>query len=324
MTVWQPTAQIETLKHRARILQNVRAFFAERNVTEVQVPAITTSGITEVHIDSITLDLLSEQAYLHTSPEYPMKRLLAAGFGDCYYLGSVFRQGESGTKHNPEFCMLEWYRVDFELEYLITEVIDLITEIIPSISNIQSFTYAEVVANYTGIDIFATSCDELKQVLKDNRIEYPQAVEQDSDLLLDLVISTLVFPNLDSKLAKEKNLTVITEYPKSQASLAKLKIDKQGREVAARFEVFVQGLEVANGYQEMQDAVVLESRFKQDNSRRKHLKKPEMPIDNYLLQAMQAGLPNCSGVALGFDRLLMLALDKTSIREVIAFPLDRC
>lgn len=324
MTVWQPTAQIETLKQRARILQNVRAFFAKRNVLEVQVPSITTASITEVHIDSIPIKLLSGNAFLHTSPEYPMKRLLAAGMGDSYYLGSVFRQGESGGEHNPEFTMLEWYRLDFELEYLITEVIDLAKEIIPNVSNFQSFSYAELVNKYTGIDIFNTNCDELQRIITDNEIDYPQDLENDVDLFLDLLMSTVIFPKLQSKNPKEKQITVLKDYPKSQAALAKLRLDEQGREVAARFEIFIDSLEIANGYQEIQDADALEARFKQDNLRRLNLNKPEMPIDKYLLEAMRDGLPNCSGVALGFDRLVMLALEKNTIQEVIAFPIDRC
>ena len=324
MTAWQPTAQIETLKQRARILQNVRAFFAKRNVLEVQVPSITTASITEVHIDSIPIKLLSGNAFLHTSPEYPMKRLLAAGMGDSYYLGSVFRQGESGGEHNPEFTMLEWYRLDFELEYLITEVIDLAKEIIPNVSNFQSFSYAELVNKYTGIDIFNTNCDELQRIITDNEIDYPQDLENDVDLFLDLLMSTVIFPKLQSKNPKEKQITVLKDYPKSQAALAKLRLDEQGREVAARFEIFIDSLEIANGYQEIQDADALEARFKQDNLRRLNLNKPEMPIDKYLLEAMRDGLPNCSGVALGFDRLVMLALEKNTIQEVIAFPIDRC
>ena len=324
MTAWQPTAQIETLKQRARILQNVRAFFAERNVLEVQVPSITTASVTEVHIDSIPIELLSGKAYLQSSSEYPMKRLLAAGMGDSYYLGSVFRQGESGGQHNPEFTMLEWYRLEFELDDLITEVIDLAKETIPNISTLQSFSYAELVNKYTGIDIFNTNCDELQRTLTDNEIDYPQDLENDVDLFLDLLISTLIFPKLQSKNPKEKLITVLKDYPKSQAALAKLRLDEKGREVAARFEVFVDGLEIANGYQEIQDADELQARFVQDNLRRLSLNKPEMPIDNYLLEAMRSGLPDCSGVALGFDRLVMLALDQTDIKDVIAFPIDRC
>ena len=324
MTAWQPTAQIETLIQRARILQNVRAFFAERNELEVQVPSITTASVTEVHIDSIPIELLSGKAYLQSSSEYPMKRLLAAGMGDSYYLGSVFRQGESGGQHNPEFTMLEWYRLEFELDDLITEVIDLAKETIPNISTLQSFSYAELVNKYTGIDIFNTNCDELQRTLTDNEIDYPQDLENDVDLFLDLLISTLIFPKLQSKNPKEKLITVLKDYPKSQAALAKLRLDEKGREVAARFEVFVDGLEIANGYQEIQDADELQARFVQDNLRRLSLNKPEMPIDNYLLEAMRSGLPDCSGVALGFDRLVMLALDQTDIKDVIAFPIDRC
>ena len=324
MTAWQPTAHIDTLKQRARILQNVRAFFAERNVLEVQVPTITTASVTEVHIDSIPVELLSGKAFLHTSPEYPMKRLLAAGMGDSYYLGSVFRQGESGGQHNPEFTMLEWYRLDFELEYLIAEVIDLATEVIPNISTIQNFSYVELIYKHTGVDVFNTSCAELKQALKDNAIDYPDGLENDIDLHLDLLISTVIFPKLKSNISNEKVLTVIKNYPKSQAALASLRKDEKGREVAARFEVFVDGVEIANGYQESQDAEILEKRFKHDNSRRISLNKSEMPIDKYLLDAITSGLPDCSGVALGFDRLVMLALGKSSIQEVIAFPIDIC
>jgi len=182
--LWRASASIDTLKKRARILQDIRAFFAKRNVIEVQVPNITISGITEVHIDSIPVNLGHQKAYLHTSPEYPMKRLLASDLGDCYYLGPVFRQGEQGNNHNPEFAMLEWYRVGFEMDDLIAEVIQFLQLLLKSKNEkclSKSMSYAEAVGKITGIDIFNTSVEELTGIMNSNDIDVPE-MPNDLDL----------------------------------------------------------------------------------------------------------------------------------------------
>lgn len=321
---WQPSADIETLKKRARILQNIRAFFAEKNVLEIEVPTLTSASVTEVHIDSIPVELFSGQAYLHTSPEYPMKRMLAAGLGDCYYLGKVFRQGESGGQHNPEFTMLEWYRLGFNIEALSQEVVSLVKTILDVPCETLELSYADVVSEYTGLDVFNSSVQDIKSVLHQHHIVLPEKMMEDHDIYLDLLVSTLVFPKLRSVTPDKKLITVINDYPISQAALAKIRIDEKGRKVAARFEVFIDGLEVANGYYEIQDAEILKKRFISDNNRRKKLGKTKMPIDDYLLEAMHSGLPDCSGVALGVDRLMMLAMGKSTIKDVISFPLEQC
>ena len=322
--LWLPTAEIETLKLRARILQSIRVFFAERNVTEVQVPSITTSSVTEVHIDSIPLEIQSGIAFLHTSPEYPMKRLLAAGMSDCYYMGSVFRQGECGDRHNPEFTMLEWYRLNYSLEQLSEEVAELVQRVLATDVDVLTISYADAVAKYTGIDIFNTNFSEIEFVLKAHSIAVADNMGEDLDIYLDLLMSTLVFPNLCDAATQIKQITIINNYPATQAALARIRSDSRGHNVAARFEVFVDGLEIANGYHEIQDVAILEQRFIEDNKRRVRLGKREMPIDAYLLSAMENGLPDCTGVALGIDRLIMLALNKQDIKEVIAFPQERC
>lgn len=304
-------------------MQNIRAFFAARNVLEVQVPCLSSSSVTEVHIDSIPVKLLSGKTFLHTSPEYPMKRLLAAGIGDCFYLGPVFRQGESGEKHNPEFTMLEWYRIGFSIKDLAHEVIELAREIMDCDVEVQHYSYADVVHEYTGIDVFDTSVSEIQEVLNQKHIDIPGGLTDDFSSCLDLLVSTLVFPNLRSASEASRRITLIQGYPASQAALAKIQKDAQGRNVAARFEVFVEGVEIANGYDEVQDAELLAQRFLQDNQRRVALGKSPMPVDKYLLEAMRSGLPECAGVALGVDRLIMLALQKNSIKDVMAFPVER-
>jgi lysyl-tRNA synthetase class 2 len=321
---WQPGADPKTLRQRARILQDIRVFFSRRKIIEVQVPLITSSSVTEVHIDSIPVQLQTENAFLHTSPEYPMKRLLAAGMDDCYFLGPVFRQGERGTLHNPEFTMLEWYRLNFSLEQLITEALDLIKSVLQSDVVEKRYAYAEALELFTGLDIYNISIDKIKNVLIDSAIDIPEDMHNELDSYLDLLMSTLVFPKLVDVSSKLKQITVIRDYPESQAALAQIHTNKDGQQIAARFEVFVDGLEIANGYQEIQDAELLELRFVNDNKKRKILGKGQMPIDTYLLDAMRAGLPDCSGVALGVDRLVMLALDKSAISEVIAFTQERC
>ena len=321
---WQPSADIETLKKRARILQNIRAFFVEKNVLEIEVPTLTSASVTEVHIDSIPVELFSGQAYMQTSPEYPMKRLLAAGMGDCFYLGKVFRQGESGGRHNPEFTMLEWYRLGFGIEELSQEVISLVETLLDVPCETQELTYAEAVSEYTGLGVFNSSIQDIKSVLHKYHIAIPDKIMDDHDIYLDLLVSTLVFPKLRSLTPDKKLITVINDYPISQAALAKIRMDEKGRKVAARFEVFVDGMEIANGYHEIQDAELLKKRFIRDNNRRKKLGKTEMPIDDYLLEAMHSGLPDCSGVALGVDRLMMLAMGKSTIQDVISFPLEQC
>jgi len=321
---WQPGADPKTLRQRARILQDIRVFFSRRKIIEVQVPLITSSSVTEVHIDSIPVQLQTENAFLHTSPEYPMKRLLAAGMDDCYFLGPVFRQGERGTLHNPEFTMLEWYRLNFSLEQLITEALDLIKSVLQTDVVEKRYAYAEALELFTGLDIYNISIDKIKNVLIDSAIDIPEDMHNELDSYLDLLMSTLVFPKLVDVSSKLKQITVIRDYPESQAALAQIHTNKDGQQIAARFEVFVDGLEIANGYQEIQDAELLELRFVNDNKKRKILGKGQMPIDTYLLDAMRAGLPDCSGVALGVDRLVMLALDKSAISEVIAFTQERC
>jgi len=323
-TNWRPTATIETLKQRARIIQNIRAFFNVREVLEVQVPAITQSGITDVNIDSLTVNLGSSIAYLHTSPEYPMKRLLAAGMPDCYFLGSVFRSAECGANHNPEFTMLEWYRLGFTMFDLIDEVLDLITLFLPhESSEVNLLSYADAFLHALEVDVNTLEIEDIQAILRVNKIDYPDLILKDE--YLDLLMSLVVIPKLTSKTDLDKpSILVIHSYPLSQAALAKENTVNPDYRTAARFEVIVNGLEIANGYEECLDADALKQRFIEDNNKRISLNKKEMPIDTKFLAAHEYELPACSGVALGIDRLCMLAMDKTHINDVIGFPIEHC
>ena len=201
---------------------------------------------------------------------------------------------------------------------------NLIEKILDIPCETRELSYADAVSEYTGLDVFNSRVQDIKSVLHQHHIAIPDNMAEDLDAYLDLLVSTLVFPKLRTQTPDKKLITVINDYPVSQAALAQIRTDQKGRKVAARFEIFVDGMEVANGYHEIQDAELLKKRFISDNKRRNKLGKTEMPIDNYLLEAMHSGLPDCSGVALGVDRLMMLALGKSNIQDVISFPLERC
>lgn len=311
---WQPGASLSMLRARARLRQQVRDFFAERGVFEVDTPVLGRYGVSEPAIDSITASGPGFDGVLQTSPEYFMKRLLAAGSGPIYQMGPVFRAGEAGRRHNPEFTMLEWYRPGFSIDALMEEVAALARAVlgigIPVIRN-----YRDLVQSHAGVDPWRDD-DAVIRGRASAVSGIPEDV-LDRGEALDLLMSHQVEPAL----AREEAVFV-RGYPPDQAALAQ--VVREGEvEVAQRFELYVRGVELCNGYRELTDAGEQRTRFEQDNRYRLARGKPEMAPDPGLLAAIEAGLPPCSGVALGLDRLLMLQTGAASLDEVLPFSVER-
>ncbi|WP_148254568.1 EF-P lysine aminoacylase EpmA [Aidingimonas lacisalsi] len=322
-TDWQPTASIETLRERARLLAHTRAFFAERGVLEVETPVLGHGGSTDVHLQSLSCEAMTdagqERLWLQTSPEFHMKRLLAAGSGPIFQLSRSFRDGEVGRRHNLEFTMLEWYRPGLDLEGMIAEVESLIRHVLPfDPGPCRHYRYRDLFRDRLGIDPLTRSLTELRDCA--SRHGGLDMSQEGRDDCLDLLMSLIIEPDLG-----QQCVAVVTDYPASQAALARHHRDAEdGSLVAARFEVYLAGLELANGYDELTDPQEQAARFADDNARRRQLGKREVAPDQRLLAALEAGLPIGSGVALGLDRLLQLALGKACVREVMAFSTSNC
>jgi lysyl-tRNA synthetase class 2 len=317
---WRPSASIENLRRRAQILAATRRFFAERDVLEVETPALSHCAVSDPFIDSIEAAYApfpggpSQPLYLQSSPEYAMKRLLAAGSGAIYQLGRAYRNGESGRRHNPEFTMLEWYRPDFDDRALMDEVEALVCGVL-SLPPIRRVTYRALFQEQLGLDPLRATLSDLKSRA---RASLDVVMEDDDrDSWLNLLMSHLIEPALAGQGA-----VFVHEFPASQAALARLRPGADGTPVAARFELFIQGMELANGYHELTDAAEQARRLEADQAGRAALGLPQRPLEDRLVSALQQGLPDCAGVALGVDRLVMLALQTHSIRDVIAFPYD--
>lgn len=289
------------LKARAQMLEAVRSFFKEKEVLEVDCPLLSNATSIDLHIDPIQ----TSTHYLITSPEYGMKRLLSEGFGDCYQLGHVFREGERSALHNPEFTLIEWYRLGFSFEEMIKETCVLI-ELFTGKQKQQSITYQKAFIEYANIDPFSASNDQIFSAIKG---ESHLSASDDRDLLLNVLLSQSIEPELG-----KSGLTVLIDYPPSQAALAVIKQEKD-IEVAKRFEVYFKGVELANGYEELTDAKKQRSRLEKANRDRKQ----PLPIDDRFLKALEKGLPKCCGVAVGFDRLLMLMLGEKHIDHILPF-----
>lgn len=315
---WQPTASIENLKKRARLLQQIRAFFLERSVLEVDTPTLSYAGLSEPNIESFQLTDSSNRLYLHTSPELPMKRLLAAGSGSIYQIARVFRQGESGRNHNPEFTLLEWYRVGWGYRELMDEIVQLLTTIIGTerlTKPAEWLSYEDAFERYLQIDPLSATADELARCAEGQGIDL-HADEMACNDWLDLLFAEKIQPQLG-----RGRISFIYDYPANQASLARLKPDNSN--LAERFELFVDGVELGNGFGELTDAKEQRARFEHDLVVRERRGAHLAPLDERFLAALEHGLPECSGVAIGIDRLLMAVLEAGSIDEVIAFPLAR-
>jgi lysyl-tRNA synthetase class 2 len=307
---WRPLASLDTLKRRAQMLAQIRAFFAERSVLEIDVPTISPFSVTDPQLDALELDIHGRRHFLQTSPEYFMKRLLAAGMGDIYSLGKAYRADEFGRIHQPEFSMLEWYRLGFDDRALIAEVVELVRSLDSKIGVVEH-TYREVFHKACGLDPHTCSTEELAQYCKQN-IEIGFELSHRSDWL-DLLFTHLVEPTLN------EGLTVICDYPACQAALARIDKDAAGTDVAKRFEIYINGIELANGYWELTDFAEQSRRFDQDNAVRRSLGKPEKIPDPYFLDAIESGLPECAGVALGVDRLVMALLKLDAIADQRCF-----
>jgi lysyl-tRNA synthetase class 2 len=313
-TDWRPGASIEVLHLRATLLQCVRQFFAQRSVLEVDTPCLLRASATDVHLDSFALPAADGSSrFLQTSPEFAMKRLLAAGSGPIYQLCKCFRLGESSARHNPEFTMLEWYRPGYSLDDLMTEVATLITQLL-GIEVFASRAYADVFAECTGLNPHSCSDAELESVARE-RLDVQARDMQRSDWL-DLLMSHLVEPQMHGAV-------FVYDFPWPQASLSKIERNAAGEQVARRFELFIDGLEIANGYDELRDAGELLHRSEADNAQRQQQGLPAIPIDEKLLAAHRHGLPDCAGVALGFDRVVMLKGDLDHIDQALAFTDQR-
>lgn len=313
---WRPTASRTALEARARLLADIRSFFAERDVLEVETPVLSRAGNTDPSIASLHTDE-PRPRYLRTSPEYPMKRLLAAVGSDIYELGRVFRAGESGARHNPEFTLLEWYRVGWTWQALADEVVTLLRQCGGGRFDdwtCEHVTYRGLFLRHTGLDPFTATESDCEALAAERGIG---AGPMDLRDWLDLLLSHLVQPALAGAL-----ITVVHDFPADQAALARTRDDER-HTVAERFEVYLGAAELANGYQELGDAAELRRRFEGDNRRRAARGDGQLPVDETLLAAMEHGLPDCAGVALGVDRLLMALLGAEHIDMVLAFPAHR-
>lgn len=315
-TNYQPTCTLQTAQARAAMYVTIRQFFAERQVLEVQTPVMSQAGNTDIFLQSVASNVTVADHpttyYLHTSPEFAMKRLLAAWQVPMYQICPVFRDNEIGSRHNIEFTMLEWYRPNFSLDELAKETNDLVSAVLGYPVIFDHYRYVDAFMDFVKIHPFNASCDTLKAIAKDNGLNID--LGEDHQGWLDLLFSHLVEPNLGKALP-----TLIYDYPVATAALAKTVTDKDGNRVARRFELYINGLEIANAYDELADGQALRLRFDEDNVARKKRGLPVMPIDENLLAACDA-LPACSGIALGIDRLLMIKTGKTHIRDVIALP----
>ncbi len=321
---WRPTADIKTLKKRAQYIADIRLFFAERDVWEVETPILSSAAPTAPYLDSFTTDYIplstqdKQTYYLQTSPEFAMKRLLAAGSGSIYQIAKVFRNGEQGKLHSPEFTMLEWYRPGLSLNQLMDEVNKLLQHVF-HFDAISRMSYQGLFEFYFKLNIFSCSDSDVKRCGQQFVKSLPNDFDTDRDGWLDLLMSHVIEP----KLAQMKWPLFVYDFPASQAQLAKIKHDQQGNKVADRFELYIDGVELANGYNELLDANELRQRFENDNQQRQQQNKPQMPIDENLLAAMKNGLPECAGVAVGLDRLMMLVMNKQAVSQVQSFSLGQ-
>jgi lysyl-tRNA synthetase class 2 len=309
---------MDHLRLRAATYAHLRAFFAERGVLEVDTPILSAAGNTDPNIQSFStqfsghVDAGARQRWLRTSPEFPLKRLLAQGSGDIYELGRVFRDGEAGGRHNPEFTMLEWYRVGWDHTRLAREVIDLLERVLVEAGRtfgVMETTYHGIFHDTLGVDPLRDPVERLREAMGPVQID-PEGLERDD--WLDLLMTHHIQPAFP-----RDRITVVSEFPASQCALARIRDGDPP--VAERFEAFVGPYEVANGYHELNDAAEQRARFERDNQRRRQRGQGEVPLDERLLAVLDA-MPDCAGVALGVERLLMVLAGTDQIADVLAFP----
>jgi lysyl-tRNA synthetase class 2 len=301
------------LVQRARMLAKVRAFFSQREILEVDTPILSHAAPIDTHIEVMKISFQNgDKGYLHTSPEYAMKRLLAEGSGDIYQLSHVFRAEEAGRLHNPEFTMIEWYRIGVLFQFLIDETLELIRLFLGDIPD-DIYTYSQAFQKFVGIDPKTASPSDLKKIAEKNNLSLTSDADSwDKDTFLHFLMAFLIEPQF-------AGLNIIRDFPSTQAALAK--VSPCG--VAERFEVYFNGIELANGFHELTDPIEQRRRFVQANQERQKLGKEALPLDENFLSALEQGLPDSCGVAVGFDRLLMLQLKKERLSDVLSFSWDR-
>lgn len=318
--MWKPSATIDRLRQRAAIIKALRHFFDERGVLEVDTPLLSHAAVTDVHLHSFLTRFVGpgrpngQQLYLTTSPEFHMKRLLAAGIGPIYQVTKAFRNEEAGRYHNPEFSLLEWYRPGFDHHALMDEMNELLMYLL-NCSSAERMTYRQAMLTHAAIDPLTATVAELQKAVPADLADFVDH-EQDRDVLLELLFSHCVEPKIGIQAP-----AFIYDFPASQAALAR--ISAQDPRVAERFEVYFGGMELANGFHELTDVEEQRQRFEHDNWLRRQKGLSEMPIDELFLASLTHGLPDCAGVALGIDRLLMLCCDTTRIEQVMSFSIDK-
>lgn len=315
---WRPDASLELLRERARILAGIRAFFLARQLLEVETPMLSAAGTTDPNIESFHTAYAGPGApggrtlWLHTSPEFPMKRLLAAGSGPIWQLCRVFRQGEAGGRHNPEFTLLEWYRPGFTVSDLMDEVAALVETVAGAALRRRRLSYRQAFEAALGLDPHTAPVAQLRAAAAESGLANLELGEA-RDPWLDLLMSHVVEPGFDAE-----TLTFVHDYPASQAALARIRPGDPA--LAERFELYFRGMELANGFHELADADEQAARFAADRAARAARGQVDVPADRRLIAALAHGLPDCSGVALGVDRLVMALTGRTRIADVLAFP----
>lgn len=319
---WQPSCSIELLQQRARMLQRIRVFFASRHVLEVETPLLSQASGTDPNLEffSTLYETPPNQQplFLQTSPEFAMKRLLAAGSGSIFQICKAFRNGETGRFHNPEFTMLEWYRVDFDLAQLMDEVENLFEILFAGqLVKPQRVSYQAIFEQFTGLDALNFSLKNYRAFAKKENLHDAIAICGDSHVLwLDFLFSFCVQPNLG-----QDGLCLVYGYPACQSSLARL--NSKNPLITERVEVFLHGVELGNGYHELTDVTEQNHRFDAEIQVRQTRNLPSAQKDERLLAALESGLPNCAGIALGLDRILMLLAKKSSISQVLSFNIEQ-
>ena len=313
---WAPGASLAVLQQRARILQAVRAFFVARDCLEVETPLLSRAGTTDPNIESFRVPIGADQRYLITSPEFHMKRLLAAGSGSIFQVARVFRDRERGQRHNPEFTLLEWYRVGFDYQQLMAEVEELLRHVLAESQDpgpARKIRYQDLFFQYLQLDPLTAGFEELYHCWQGEHGEIQGLAAGDREGLLDLIFGGLLQPRLRSQ-----GMVFVYDFPAAQASLARLCI--QDERFAERFEVFIDGVELGNGFSELTDAGEQRKRFDQDLRRRAACGQDPVVMDDQLLAALTHGLPPSAGVAIGLDRLCMAAGNLAKIDDAVAFP----